>query len=92
MWHKFTYNTKLDEDGLEDVKPSEDSALAEGFLAIIAGAETTATAATNALYFLLKHPETMKRLQKEIHDALSATSDDVDYTKFMELPYLNACM
>ena len=80
------------EDGLEDVKPSEESAMVEGLLAIIAGAETTAAAATNALYFLIKWPETKKRLQKEIHDALSAYNGDVDYTKFMDLPYLNACM
>ena len=62
--------------------------MVEGLLAIIAGAETTAAAATNALYFLIKWPETKKRLQKEIHDALSAYND----TKFMDLPYLNACM
>ena len=66
--------------------------MVEGLLAIIAGAETTAAAATNALYFLIKWPETKNRLQKEIHDALSAYNGDVDYTKFMDLPYLNACM
>lgn len=86
------YKSKLDEDGLEDVKPSEELALGEGFLAIVAGADTTATAITNALYFLLKHPEVKKRLQEEISKALSMTPGDADYTKFMELPYFNACM
>ncbi|CAL1708185.1 unnamed protein product [Somion occarium] len=85
------YHYLLDEDGFEKIKPSKDVALVEGILSIIAGADTTATAIVNAVYFLLKNPEVKKRLQAEIDDALSA-QDSPDYTKFVELPFLNACV
>lgn len=74
------------------MKPSERFALSEGFVAIIAGSETTATAVTNTLYFLLKHPDIKRRLQDEIRGALSESEDTLDYAKFLELPFLNACM
>ncbi|KAK7687806.1 hypothetical protein QCA50_009025 [Cerrena zonata] len=86
------YHYLLDEEGLEKVKPSERFALREGFVAIIAGSETTATAATNTLYFLLKHPDVKRRLQKEIREVFPENGEISDCTKFNELPFLNACI
>ncbi|OQO09835.1 hypothetical protein B0A48_04187 [Cryoendolithus antarcticus] len=60
---------------------------------VFAGSDTTAIALRAILYFLMKNPEKMKKLQKEIDDAqragkLSAVISDKEVRT--ELPYLTA--
>lgn len=60
-----------------------------GALAIIAGSDTTSSAITHLLYFLMTHPTAYKRLQAEIDEL----GDDLyDFTKQAHLPYLNAAL
>ncbi|KAJ5713532.1 uncharacterized protein N7483_010713 [Penicillium malachiteum] len=56
----------------------------DGRLAIIAGSDTTGSTLTNILYFLAKHPEAYKRLQKELDDIKSSGGD------VSQIPYLDA--
>jgi cytochrome P450 len=37
-------------------------------LAIVAGSDTTSSAISNAIYLMLSHPETYKRLKEEVKD------------------------
>ena len=60
-----------------------------GALAVLAGSDTTSSAATNIIYFLISHPTAYKRLQAEI-DGLG--NKLTDCTTQAHLPYLNAVM
>ena len=63
--------------------------LLSGALAISAGSDTTSSAATDILYFLISHPTTYKHLQVEM-DELGDTLTNC--TTQVHLPYLNAVM
>ncbi|KAJ0425151.1 sterigmatocystin biosynthesis P450 monooxygenase stcL [Aspergillus carlsbadensis] len=55
----------------------------------IAGSETSATTLSGCVYFLSKHPETLKRLNDEIRTAFTNDSD-ITAAICVGLPYLNA--
>jgi cytochrome P450 len=77
-------------DGNDDSKrllPSEMYSNAGLFMT--AGTETTATELSGLTYYLLKHPEKMERLKKEVRGAFSSFAD-IHMGKLAELPYLNA--
>lgn len=57
-----------------------------------AGSVTTAIALANVMHQLLKHPETLRRLQEEIDAVLDADEIVAPYDKVKHLPYLRACL
>ncbi|KZT05818.1 cytochrome P450 [Laetiporus sulphureus 93-53] len=60
-------------------------------LAVVAGSDTTATALSNTLYFLLANPECYARLQEEIDANFPpGKGDPVDCAKLAQMEYLNA--
>lgn len=63
-----------------------------GALAIIAGADTTSSAMSSLLYFLMRDYERMRRLQEEVDHVYPDTDHVLDSSKHSELKYLNACM
>lgn len=56
-----------------------------------AGTETTATELSGLVYYLLKNPETMKRLAAEIKGEF-ADEDDITMERIAKLSYLHACV
>ncbi|KAK7678303.1 hypothetical protein QCA50_018651 [Cerrena zonata] len=86
------YYYLMDEAGFENVKPRETDVLSDGITAIAAGSDTTATAITNTLYYLLKHPDVKTRLQRDIREAFSSSREVYDYAKSVKLPFLDACI
>lgn len=56
-----------------------------------AGAETTATALSGTVQYLLRNPPSMKRLQDEIRGAFN-TPDDITVVSTSNLPYLTAAL
>lgn len=81
------------EDGLEAERPPLELVASDGALAIIAGSDTAATALSQTFYFLLRHPECMKKLRGEIESVYPGSTDPLlDFGKQAEMPYLNACM
>lgn len=58
---------------------------------MIAGTETTATLLSGLTYLLLKHPDDMRRLVKEIRDTFP-TREDIKLQKLAPMEYLNACV
>lgn len=84
---------QMDGDDLDYSKPSMTEVAADGTLAIVAGSDTSATALSHALYFLLLHPKCMQRLHEEIETYYPGTTDPLsDFALQAEMPYLNACL
>lgn len=57
-----------------------------------AGSDTTATALTNVLYWLLKNPDCLLRLRAEVDAVLEPTDTVAAYDRVKHLPYLRACL
>ncbi|KAH7171270.1 cytochrome P450 [Dactylonectria macrodidyma] len=64
------------------------------FANVAAGSDTTAISLRSIMYFLLRSPQTYKRLQEEIasFDAQGKISDPVTFGETINMPYLQAVM
>ncbi|KAJ7086454.1 cytochrome P450 [Mycena belliarum] len=68
-------------------------AVANSVVAIIAGADTTATVLSNAFFNLLSHPQSYKLLQAEVDEFFPrgpGTKEPTDASLLSNMPYLNA--
>jgi cytochrome P450 len=61
-------------------------------LAILAGADTTSSSLTAALYYLLRNPLAYKRLQAEVDSAFPSGEEPLDVIKLGQMEWLNGCM
>jgi cytochrome P450 len=70
--------------------PTLDYLAEEAFTFIDAGVDTTGGTLVTALYHVLKSPEILRKLRKELDEALGrqAKNTDIDPRKLGELPYL----
>ena len=72
--------------------------IAEVSIMMNAGSATTAIAITNVLFQLMKNPEAMDKVCKELDTALADDDEDddapavVSYDRVKHLPYLRACL
>ncbi|KAF2274864.1 cytochrome P450 [Westerdykella ornata] len=73
-------------DGLE-----KGHVYANAFIMTVAGSETSAGTLTGTLNKLLKHPEILERLTKEVRSRF-AHETEITFAALKELPYLNAVM
>lgn len=64
----------------------------DGILAIIAGADTVASALTSILYCVLTHPETYSKLRDEVDRFYPQGEDAFDPKYYREMTYLHAVM
>ncbi|RFU27151.1 hypothetical protein B7463_g9175, partial [Scytalidium lignicola] len=68
----------------------------EAAVFLSAGSDTTASAMTNTLYLLLKHPRVLERLRNELHGASSEAAEAkkgiFSYATVSPLKYLRACI
>ncbi|KAF8069222.1 cytochrome P450 [Lyophyllum atratum] len=87
LWYHLS-----DEAGLEKERPPVRNAIADSGLAMIAGADTTATGLSNLFYLLLSHPECLKRVQAEIDSVIPKGENPFTSSKHSQLPYLTACI
>lgn len=60
-------------------------------LIIAAGADTTATTLSSAMFFLTKYPHYRARLRKEIEEVSTGTNS-IELSQIASLPFLNAVM
>ncbi|RSM03265.1 hypothetical protein CDV31_010541 [Fusarium ambrosium] len=58
---------------------------------IVAGSETLATALSGITYLLLKNPETLRKLVKEVRSNFNS-EDEIDFISVNKLTYLVACI
>ncbi|KAI0265061.1 cytochrome P450 [Gloeopeniophorella convolvens] len=80
------------EDGAEAVRPSLPGILSNGFTAILAGSDDTATTLTALLYHLVQRPTAYKNLQEEIDREFPAGVEPLDVGRLIKMPWLNACI
>ncbi|KAF7344409.1 hypothetical protein MSAN_01922100 [Mycena sanguinolenta] len=81
-----------DEAGLEKRKPTLEDAAADGIVAIIAASDTTASALSSVVWFLLSTPEYYRRVQQELDEVIADGDDPLDTKKHQELHFLSACI
>ncbi|GKZ39166.1 hypothetical protein AbraIFM66950_012003 [Aspergillus brasiliensis] len=65
---------------------------AETAVILDAGSATTAIALNNVIYWLLRNPSCLARLQEEIDQVLDPEDIVAPYDKVKNLPYLQACL
>lgn len=94
---------KVSEDGDWAVRKSDSIAdgitsltinecAAQSYLFYLAGYDTSASALTYSLYELVRNPEIMHKLQKEIDETLSRHNDEVTYDAIQEMKFLELCI
>lgn len=66
--------------------------MADGGLAIIAGADTTAHAMSALFFLLFSHPKIYEKLQGEIDHVYPTDANPFDTNMHDEMPYLKACL
>ncbi|KAJ6490679.1 cytochrome P450 [Mycena vitilis] len=82
----------MDDAGLEKEKPTFAEVVADGVLSIIAGSDTTSTAISTFVWFILSHPEIYRRVQAEVDSVYPAGDSLLDDSKHDELVFLRACL
>lgn len=63
---------------------------AEALTQLIAGSDTTSNTSCALLYHCLQHPDVVRKLQKELDDALPDADAVPSYAQVKDLPYLDA--
>nr|BAL05112.1 cytochrome P450 [Phanerodontia chrysosporium] len=90
---KDLYYYLLNEDDSSKSELTRDECISEGVVAIVAGSDTAATALTHLCYYLLTHPDSLKKLRQEIEEAYPTLGSELDdLSRQAEMPYLNACI
>ncbi|KAH7316925.1 cytochrome P450 CYP5280A1P [Stachybotrys elegans] len=56
------------------------------------GGDGPAISLINTIYYLVKHPESMRKLREELDEALSPENVVAPWSKMKKLPYLRACI
>lgn len=69
--------------------PSEAALHEDSRVVIVAGSETTATTLASVLYYLVKNPATLAKLQRLLDDAMPAGVEDWSYEKVKSVAYLD---
>ncbi|KAJ8502816.1 hypothetical protein ONZ45_g11411 [Pleurotus djamor] len=87
LWYHLT-----DEAGLEKEQPDFANVVADGTVAIVAGADTVATVIMCLFYYLLSNPNVYERLRQEIDTTYPRGEDALDTSKHASLTYLSACI
>ncbi|EDV25750.1 uncharacterized protein TRIADDRAFT_23953 [Trichoplax adhaerens] len=76
-------------DGRESGKLSDEDIIAQSFVFLLAGYETTANTLSSVCYLLAVNPDVQERLINEVDDAFSGVDDDLSYEQIFELKYLD---
>ncbi|KAI8627898.1 cytochrome P450 [Xylariaceae sp. FL1651] len=84
-----TYDADLWRLAIDGLSIEEMHSNAEFFM--IAGSETSATLLSGVVFYLLKNPQTMERLSREIRDSFQRI-EEMSFEDLARLPYLNACL
>jgi hypothetical protein len=85
----WTYVTKNRGPEEQEMAPTE--LHSNGTLFMLAGTETTATELSGLTYLLLKSPEKLDRLTREVRSAFKSI-DDMTMVNLSQLEYLQACI
>ncbi|EDV25748.1 Cytochrome P450 3A12 [Trichoplax sp. H2] len=76
-------------DAQQSGKLSDDDIVAQSFVFLLAGYETTASTLSFISYLLALNPDVQEKLINEIDDAFSRIDDDLSYEQIYDLKYLD---
>ena len=82
---------QIDEGEVEKIKPPLPVVCSDGLLAVVAGSDTTATAVSVLVYYLLHDSMAFNRLRAEIDQYFPPGDEPDNFSKMASMPYLNAC-
>ncbi|KAI0067779.1 cytochrome P450 [Artomyces pyxidatus] len=91
-WRKDLFFHLSDEEKHESVAPTFEELAADGILAIVAGADTSATVLTAFFWYLLQNPGAYQRLQQEVDNTFSGGEEITDAVKLSQMEWLNGCI
>ncbi|KAJ7914832.1 cytochrome P450 [Mycena leptocephala] len=84
LWYHFGW--------LEKEKPALGDVVADGATAVIAGADTTASALSSLFFFLLSYPKYYEKLQEEVDSHFALGVDPLETSSHADMKFLNACI
>ncbi|KAJ7286364.1 cytochrome P450, partial [Mycena rebaudengoi] len=87
LWYHLT-----DEAEMERMKPTLAESVSDGTLAIVAGADTTASALSSFLWCILSNPDIYRRVQAEVDSVYPDEESVSDTSKQGDLYLLTACL
>jgi len=82
----------IDEEGVEPKRPSMLTVQSDAPLAVVAGSDTVATTLTVLWYYFLRNPLIFNRLRDEVDAYFPSGEEPLDFTRMVNMPYLNACI
>ncbi|XP_063218441.1 cytochrome P450 6j1-like [Bacillus rossius redtenbacheri] len=85
-------DTDTPKTGKTDIKLVDDDFVAQAFIFIIAGFETSSSVVSFALYELAMSPGIQDRMRREIQDVLQKHDSEVTYEAIAEMTYLDMVM
>lgn len=83
---------QVDDARMERQSPTVADVLSDGTLAIVAGTDTIKTTLSAIFCHLLLNPTCYQHLQNEVDRVFPSPDDPMDFSKFTEMEYLDACM
>lgn len=86
IWTFMMRESKTAEKGL-----AMNELYSNGTLFMLAGTETTATELSGVTYLLLKNPDKLARLVKEVREGFTSLRD-MNITKLSQLTFMSACL
>jgi len=89
IWTYVLRHSESEENKVKGLSQTEMYSNAGLFM--LAGTETTATELSGITYYLLKNPQKMERLQKEVRDAFESP-EEMTMTALGQMSYLGACI
>ncbi|KAJ7286362.1 high nitrogen upregulated cytochrome P450 monooxygenase 2 [Mycena rebaudengoi] len=87
LWYHLT-----DEAEIGEMKPTLAESVSDGVLAIVAGADTTASALSSFLWCILSNPDIYRRVQAEVDSVYPDEESVSDTSKQGDLYLLTACL
>ena len=83
------FDTALNPDAEKgQIKLTVDDLAADTLVFLMAGTDTTAHALTIATYYVLKHPDILRKLRAELREAMPSKDTWLECSELEKLPYL----
>lgn len=90
--HDFMHYLIQAQDPVSGEKFSPKDLIGEAALLVAAGSDTTSTVISATMFYLVRHPAVLKKLQDEVRAAFDSVDEIKTSAKLSNLQYLRACI
>ena len=90
--HDFMHYLIQAQDPVSGEKFSPKDLIGEAALLVGAGSDTTSTCISATMFYLVRHPEVLRKLQDEVRAAFDSVNEIKTSAKLSNLQYLRACI